>query len=234
MSKLIVALDLPSGKEALDLVERLDGVVDFYKVGSELFTRAGPDIVRALKARELRVFLDLKFHDIPHTVAAAVAAAGDLGVDMLTVHASGGSGMLRAAREAAGDDGPLLLGVTLLTSFTAAEVEEVWAKELRSIRDEVARLAALAVGAGLDGVIASVLEAEALKRRHGPVFRVVTPGIRPAGQPGLDQARTATPADAARAGADYIVVGRPVTRAADPTAAARAVVDEMAGVEVGL
>jgi orotidine-5'-phosphate decarboxylase len=234
MPKLIVALDLPSLDAALDLVDRLGDDVDFYKVGSELYGRAGPAAVHALKKRDRRVFLDLKFHDIPHTVAAAVGAAAELGVEMLTVHASGGSGMMRAARAAGGDDGPLILGVTLLTSFAAADVEEVWAKELRSIRDEVIRLAALAADAGLDGVVASVLETEGLKRRHGAAFRVVTPGIRPSGEPGGDQARTATPAEAARAGADYIVVGRPVSRAPDPAAAARAIVAEMADVEVAL
>jgi orotidine-5'-phosphate decarboxylase len=234
MPKLIVALDLPSAGEAIALVDRLGEAVDMYKVGSELFTRSGPDIVRQLKKRELRVFLDLKFHDIPRTVAAAVSAAAELDVDMLTLHASGGSGMLRAARAAAGDEGPLLLGVTLLTSFAASDVQEVWDKELRSIRDEVERLAALAAAAGLDGVVASVLETELLKRRHGPAFRVVTPGIRPAGEPGRDQARTATPADAARAGADFIVVGRPITEAPDPAVAARRILDEMAAIEVEL
>jgi orotidine-5'-phosphate decarboxylase len=144
-------------------------------------------------------------------VARAVEAAAALGVDMLTLHASGGSTMLRAARDAVGGDGPVLVGVTLLTSFTASDVEDVWDKELRSIRDEVARLAALAADAGLDGVVASPLEVEPLKRKHGPDFVVVTPGIRPRATPRATRSGPARPAEAARAGADYLVVGRPST-----------------------
>jgi orotidine-5'-phosphate decarboxylase len=217
MAEIIVALDLPTAPEAIALVDRLGDEVDFYKVGAPLFTRVGPAIVEELAARGKRVFLDLKYHDIPNTVAQAVSAAAALGVTLLTIHASGGSAMLRAAREAVPPgEGPLLLGVTLLTSFSAADVEEVWDKELRSLREEVARLAAVAADAGLDGVIASALEAEALKRRHGPDFLVVTPGIRPAGYLAGDQARVATPAEAVRAGSDYLVVGRPVLTATDP------------------
>lgn len=228
MNSLIVALDLPTADEALALVDRLGDPCDYYKVGAQLFTRAGPDLVRELRDRDKRVFLDLKYHDIPHTVGLAVEAAAELGVDMLTIHASGGTAMMAAAREAAGDDGPVLVGVTLLTSFTGPDVEEVWDKELRSLRDDVARLAALAASAGLDGVVASALEAEALKRRHGPDFQVVTPGIRPAGAVAGDQVRTATPGDAVRAGADYLVVGRPVHRADDPRKALGAIMDEIA------
>jgi orotidine-5'-phosphate decarboxylase len=217
MAEIIVALDLPTAVEALSLVDRLGADVDFYKIGAPLFTRTGPAIVEELNSRGKRVFLDLKYHDIPNTVAQAVSAAAELDVALLTVHASGGSAMLRAAREAVpAGEGPRLLGVTLLTSFSAADVEEVWDKELRSLREEVARLAAVAAEAGLDGVIASALEAEALKRRHGPEFLVITPGIRPAGHLAGDQARVATPAEAVRAGSDYLVVGRPVLTAADP------------------
>lgn len=218
MATTIVALDLPTADAALSLVDRLGDAVAWYKVGAPLFTRSGPAVVEELHARGKHVFLDLKYHDIPNTVAQAVAAAADLGVAMLTLHAGGGGAMLRAAREAVGQNGPRLLGVTLLTSFTAGDIEQVWDKELRSMREEVARLAALAAESGLDGVVASALEAEALKRRHGAGFLVATPGIRPAGSLAGDQVRTATPADAVRAGSDFLVVGRPVLQAPDPAA----------------
>jgi len=219
MAEIIVALDLPTADEALQLVDRLGDSAGFYKIGAPLFTRVGPAIVEELTGRGKKVFLDLKYHDIPNTVARAVEAATALGISLLTVHTSGGSAMLRAAREAVGQaGGPRILGVTLLTSFNAADVEEVWNKELRSLREEVARLAGVAADAGLDGVVASAIEAESLKRRFGPDFLVVTPGIRPAGHQAGDQARIATPADAVRAGADYLVVGRPVLTADDPIA----------------
>lgn len=229
MRSVIVALDLPSADEALALVDRLGDAADYYKVGSQLFTRAGPALVEELKERDRRVFLDLKYHDIPHTVARSVEAAAELEVDMLTLHASGGASMLEAARDAVGNDGPLLVGVTLLTSFTAAEVEAVWDKQIRSLRDEVARLAAVAADAGLDGVVSSALEVEALKRRYGAEFLVVTPGIRPAGDVPGDQVRTATPAEAVRAGSDYLVIGRPIHAAADPVAVLEAISEEIEG-----
>ncbi len=228
MNNLIVALDLPSAPEALRLVDDLGEAADYFKVGAQLFTREGPSLVRELKDRDKHVFLDLKYHDIPHTVARAVEAAAELGIDMLTLHASGGTAMMRAARDAVGLEGPKLVGVTLLTSFTGSDIEEVWDKELRSIRDDVARLAALAAEAGLDGVVSSALEVEAVKRRHGSDFLVVTPGIRPAGAQAGDQARTATPAEAVRVGADYLVIGRPVHAADDPRKAFEQVMEEMA------
>jgi orotidine-5'-phosphate decarboxylase len=227
MKSLIVALDLPTAAEALALVDELGDSAEWFKVGSQLFTRAGPDLVEELASRNKHVFLDLKYHDIPNTVARAVEAAAELGVDMLTLHASGGSAMLAAARDAVGEDGPALIGVTLLTSFTAADVEEVWDKELRSLRDEVARLTALAHAAALDGVVASPLEVEALKRKHGAAFLVVTPGIRRSGELVGDQVRTGTPADAVRAGADYLVVGRPIYAADDPAEAFQRIGDEV-------
>lgn len=233
MSDIIVALDLPSARQALDLVDGLGESIGFYKVGSPLFTRAGPSFVAELRARGKRVFLDLKYHDIPSTVANAVEAAAELDVELLTLHASGGEAMMRAARAAVGDDGPRLLGVTILTSFTAVDVEQVWNKEIISVRDEVARLTALAVDAGLHGVVASPLEVESLKRRHGASLIVVTPGIRPAGDGLGDQVRTATPADAARAGSDFLVIGRPVLTAADPLSvvqSVRAELDSVSGV----
>jgi orotidine-5'-phosphate decarboxylase len=230
MSEIIVALDLPSAHQALDLVDGLGDSIGFYKVGSPLFTRAGPQFVAELRARGKRVFLDLKYHDIPSTVANAVESAAQLDVELVTLHASGGDAMMRAAREAVGDDGPRLLGVTILTSFTAVDVEQVWNKEILSVRDEVGRLANLAVEAGLHGVVTSPLEVESLKRRHGSGFIVVTPGIRPSGEGLGDQVRTATPIEAARAGSDFLVIGRPVHGAADPLAVVRAVLAELESV----
>lgn len=227
MAELIVALDLPTTDDALAMVDRLGRSVDYYKVGAPLFTRAGPDVVVALREREKRVFLDLKYHDIPHTVARAAETAAAMGVDLLTLHASGGEGMLEAAREAVGIDGPRLLAVTLLTSMGVADVEAVWGRETRSLREEVFRLASIAVDAGLDGVVASALEVETLKRKHGSDFVVVTPGIRPAGEEAGDQVRTATPADAVRAGSDFLVVGRPILRAPDPSAAVDGILEEI-------
>lgn len=234
MSQIIVALDLPSSEAALGLVDRLGEAVDYYKVGSPLFTRSGPAFVRELRARGKHVFLDLKFHDIPSTVANAVTSAAELEVDLLTLHASGGEAMMRAAREArdaVGPDGPRLLGVTILTSFGAADVEQVWNKEIISVREEVGRLGRLAAEAGLHGVVASPLEIEPLKRRHGSEFLVVTPGIRSAGETLADQARTGTPAEAARAGADFLVIGRPVLRADDPVAVVSAIRAEIGGAQ---
>jgi orotidine-5'-phosphate decarboxylase len=225
--RLIVALDVKSNAAALRLVERLGDAVSFYKIGSPLFTRSGPDIVKKLKQMGKRVFLDLKYHDIPNTVAQAVTAAADLDVDLLTVHASGGTAMIQAAREAVAENGPRILAVTVLTSFGVDDAEQVWGKQLNSMREEVTRLAQLAADAGAHGVIASPLEAETLKRRHGADFLVVTPGIRPAGAARGDQVRTATPADALKAGADYLVVGRPVIEAEDPVAVVKQMQEEL-------
>jgi orotidine-5'-phosphate decarboxylase len=228
MTNIIVALDLPSSGAALGLVDELGDAVNFYKVGSPLFTRGGPLIVRELRARGKRVFLDLKYHDIPSTVARAVEAAAALDVTLLTLHTSGGVQMMRAARRAAGDDGPRLLGVTVLTSFTPVDLEQVWNRELRSLRDEVVRLAALAADAGLHGVVASPLEAEVVKRRLGQEFLVVTPGIRVEDDGASDQARTATPGEAARTGADYLVIGRPILEAEDRIGAVERIVAQVA------
>jgi orotidine-5'-phosphate decarboxylase len=228
MATPIVALDTATAKEALDLVERLGETVQFYKIGSPLFTAAGPQIVRDVRARDKRVFLDLKFHDIPNTVARSVEAAASLDVDLLTVHTAGGVNMLRAARAAAGPDGPRVLGVTVLTSFGADDIEQTFGREVRSVREEVLRLASLAVEAELHGLVASPLEIEPLRRRYGTEILIVTPGIRPAGEVAADQVRTATPGDAARAGADFIVIGRPVTAAPDPLEVMRRVQAELA------
>lgn len=228
MDRIIVALDVPDKAAALTMVERLGDAVSFYKIGGPLFTRVGPDIVRAVRDRGKRIFLDLKFHDIPNTVARAVESAARLDVELLTIHAMGGANMIRAAREAAGEEGPRILAVTVLTSFGVDDAEQVWGKQLNSLREEVARLGALAAEAGAHGVIASPLEAEQLKRRHGAGFLVVTPGIRPAGADAGDQVRTAGAGDAVRAGADYVVVGRPVLEAADPKAVVQSMHDEIA------
>jgi len=231
MAGIIVALDHGSQEEALALVDRLGGSGTFYKVGLELYTRAGPSVVEALRMRGKRVFLDLKLHDIPNTVAGAVRAASALDVELLTVHVSGGTSMLEAAREAS-MGGVRLLGVTVLTSLAATEVEAVWGREINSIRDEVARLAELAHQCGIDGVVASALEAGWIRRTLGPERLIVTPGIRPAGADQGDQKRVATPASAVEAGADYLVVGRPVTKAADPALVLDALLAEVAQAEV--
>ena len=225
--RLIVALDVKSSAAATRLVEQLGDAVSFYKVGSELFTIAGPAIVQKLKEMGKRVFLDLKFHDIPNTVANAVKAASALDVDLLTLHASGGDRMIRAAREAVTDSGTRIVAVTLLTSTGVDEAEQVWGKQINSLREEVGRLAQLAADAGAHGVVASALEAEMLKRRHGAEFLVVTPGIRAEGAERSDQVRTATPAEALRAGADYLVVGRPVIAAPEPRAVVVQMQEEM-------
>lgn len=231
MAELVVALDVPDARAAFALVDRLGAGADFYKVGLELFIAEGPDIVRRLKGMGKRVFLDLKLHDIPNTVARAVASASRLDVDLLTVHTGGGPSMLRAAAATAGSKGPRLLGVTLLTSLSAAEVEAAWGRTLQSMRDEVIRLAELALECGLSGVVASPLEAEAIRRRVGKGLLIVTPGIRLAGGETHDQARMATPAAAVEAGADILVVGRAVTGAPDPEAAYRQVLSEASGTD---
>lgn len=226
MNRVIVPLDVESSDEALTWVDRLGDQGEFYKVGLELYTRAGPEVVRELIDRGKRVFLDLKLHDIPNTVAGAVRAASDLGVDLLTVHASGGPTMLKAAARAR-SGGLRLLAVTVLTSLSPDEMSTVWGREIRSVREEVGRLAVLAQEAGMDGIVASALEASWVRSQVGDDFMIVTPGIRPAGADRGDQSRVATPTDAIRAGADYLVVGRPITQAADPAAALAAVIEEV-------
>lgn len=230
MPEIAIALDVPDRERALDLAGRL-GVEDrLFKVGLELFSREGPVVIRELRERGARIFLDLKLHDIPTTVTRAVEAAADLGAAFLTVHATGGETMLKAAVEAS--DGRVdVLAVTILTSLGADEVETTWNRELRSLRDEVVRLAALAADAGADGVVGSTAEVAAVKRRLGGAFRVATPGIRLAGDETHDQTRVATPAEAVRAGADILVVGRTVTAAPEPREALRRVVAEARAAE---
>ncbi len=227
--RLIVALDTPELAEAEALVERLAGAVGMYKVGAQLFTAVGPAAVEMVRKRGGRVFLDLKYHDIPATVAGAVREAARLGVTLLTVHASGGAGMLRAAAEAAaaaGRERPRILAVTVLTSLDRASLQRELGVPV-SVEGHAVHLAGLARAAGCDGVVASPREAGQLRAALGRGPLIVTPGIRPAGVGADDQARVATPAVARRAGADYLVVGRPITGAADPAAAAAAIVAEI-------
>jgi len=228
MAEIIVALDYADAESALTLVDRLGDAGRFYKVGLELYTRAGPDVVRILHERGKRVFLDLKLHDIPNTVAGAVRAAAALDVELLTLHAGGGGPMLRAGVEAA-DGRVRLLGVTVLTSLTPSDVEQVWGREIRSIRDEVVRLAQLAAEVELHGVVASAVEAGWIRPVIGEEMLIVTPGIRMKGTDRGDQKRVASPADAVAAGADYLVVGRPIIQADDPSATLRALAEAAAG-----
>lgn len=222
-SPLIVALDHPEPAAARACVAALEGASARFKVGSVLFTRAGPPFVRELVERQLGIFLDLKFHDTPVTVAGAVAAAADLGVEMLTVHAAGGPGMIEAAREAAGRSvaAPRILAVTVLTSLDEALWQQVSGPGARSIPEAVSALAAVAVEAGAHGLVCSAREVERLRAELGPSPLLVVPGIRPAWSASDHggQARTAEPAAALRAGASHLVVGRAVTADPDPRAA---------------
>ena len=211
--------------QALALVDQLDAQTCRVKVGKELFTRSGPESVRALSQRGFDVFLDLKFHDIPNTVAGACRAAADLGCWMLNVHAGGGVAMMEAARKTLDDDveRPLLIGVTVLTSLSDAALLEVGVVD--AVREQVCRLASLAANAGLDGVVCSPREVTALRERIGAAFTLVTPGVRPAQSADDDQKRIATPADAIAAGANYLVIGRPISQAAQPNKALAAIND---------
>ena len=244
MDQLLIALDVESAAKALALADSLLGIAGGFKIGSRLFTSEGPSIVRALVDKGDRVFLDLKFHDIPNTVAQAVAAATSLGVWMVNVHASGGTKMMQAAGEAsreaatrAGTTPPLVIGVTVLTSMTAETLAETGCGQsaddpgsgvrgAESVMDRVVRLAQLTMAAGLDGVVASPLETPSIRDCCGEEFAIVTPGIRRGGAGQDDQARTMSAGEAIAAGATYIVVGRPIIAAADPRAAAEAIVEE--------
>lgn len=227
-SPVIVALDYDNAEAALAMAAQLDPAICRVKVGKELFTIAGPELVRVLVGKGFDVFLDLKFHDIPNTVAAAVRAAANLGVWMVNVHASGGERMMRAAVEALapfGDKRPLLIGVTVLTSTAEEELAPVGVT--RPLKEQVLALAQLAKNSGLDGVVCSAMEAESLKQSCGSAFSLVTPGIRPAGSAADDQRRIVTPVDALKNGSDYLVIGRPITGAEDPSAALRAIVEDI-------
>ena len=226
--RLFVALDAPDMDGALSLAGSLAGLVGGIKLGKAFFTANGPQGVRRAAAAGLPVFLDLKFHDIPNTVADAVRAALSLAPVMLTVHASGGAAMMRAAADAAGEAGanrPLVLGVTVLTSLGDDDLAATG--PAGPVSDQVMRLARLAQAGGLDGVVCSAREVAALRAECGATFTLVVPGIRPGGAAAGDQKRTATPAEAIAAGADYLVVGRPIAGADDPAQAARVIIDEI-------
>jgi orotidine-5'-phosphate decarboxylase len=237
MNPILIALDVDTADEATRIADTLRGTVGGYKVGMQLFTSAGPDVVRPFVERGDRLFLDLKFHDIPNTVAGAVSAAASLGVWMVNVHASGGTAMLQAARRGA-DEGaarrgiapPLVIAVTVLTSIDEATLASLGIQE--SPLDHVVRLARMTQDAGLDGVVASPREVAAIRQACGPDFVIVTPGIRggAAVSGADDQQRTATPAGAIQAGSSYLVIGRPITAAGNPREAALAIGREIDGV----
>ncbi len=231
-SRIIVALDFPDRAQTLALLDRLEPGSCRVKIGKELFTRCGPELVAEVQKRGFELFLDLKYHDIPNTVAAACRAAADLGVWMVNVHASGGKRMMAAAREAMASVStpPLLIGVTILTSLGGEDIAEVGFQG--EPQENVRRLAALAADAGLDGVVCSPKEASMLRGALGNDFLLVTPGVRPGGSAGDDQRRTLTPAEAIQAGSSYLVVGRPITAAPDPLASLEAIRAEVASVLV--
>lgn len=233
--RVIVALDYPSPEQALAFVQRLAPGSCRLKVGKELFVTAGPALVESLQGLGFEVFLDLKFHDIPNTVAQACEAAARLGVWMLNVHASGGSKMMAAAREAVDKAArrPRLIAVTVLTSMQDEDLAELGVSGV-SAGEQALRLAALAQRCGLDGVVCSAREAAAMRARFGDGFQLVTPGIRPADAAADDQARVATPGAALRAGSTYLVIGRPITRAADPVLALRQIEREISAVTPGM
>jgi len=226
---LILALDVDGIDEASGLVKELSGMISTFKVGSELFSSVGPDAVRMIHDFGCRVFLDLKFFDIPNTVFRAVKSLSRLGVYMLNVHALGGSTMMRAAKEAASEfsESPLIMGVTLLTSLDREDLDEVGFSF--SVSDSVEKLAKMAKDSGLDGVISSPHEAGGIKRDLGENFLVVTPGVRPAWAEAHDQKRVMTPKEALSSGADFIVVGRPVYASPDPKGAAERIIEEILG-----
>lgn len=227
-SRIIVAFDYPALAPAMALLDRLEPGACRIKIGKEMFTRFGPELVRQVIAKGFDVFLDLKYHDIPNTVAAACKAAADLGVWMVNVHASGGRKMMGAAREALEGyaQRPLLIGVTILTSLSRADIAEVGLAG--EPEENVLRLATLGQAAGLDGVVCSPLETGAIRQALGGDFLLVTPGVRPGGSSADDQQRIKTPGDAIRGGSHFLVIGRPITGAADPMASLEAIRQEVA------
>jgi orotidine-5'-phosphate decarboxylase len=228
MTELIVALDVASLTGVEQVVAQLGPSVSFYKIGLELFSAEGPDVVRCVKGQGKRVFLDLKLHDIPRTVERAVKAGAALGVDLMTIHAAGGRAMIAAAKQGAQSMGlaaPRILAVTALTSLDQSDLADLGIG--RSMADHVAAMGTLAIGAGADGIVCSPHEVGQMRRRLGPSALLVTPGVRPAGADLGDQKRVATPAAAVRDGSTHLVVGRPILEAADPQAAAAAIQAEI-------
>ncbi|MBI2264482.1 MAG: orotidine-5'-phosphate decarboxylase [Armatimonadetes bacterium] len=229
--RIIVALDVENGDKALGLVSRLVGTVGLFKIGPGLFLREGPGILSRVSDLGGIVFLDLKFHDIPTTVARAVKAVVPYGIRILTLHTSGGKAMMEKASETAGEfpysQRPLLLGVTVLTSLETHDLRRIWGFE-GSLQDQAVHLALMAKNSGLDGVIASPLEISAIREACGEKFLIITPGIRPPNSPPDDQRRTLTAREAIEKGADYVVVGRPIIEAGDPVRAVRQLIEEPA------
>jgi orotidine-5'-phosphate decarboxylase len=223
--KIIVALDLPSVDSARGMIKTLGKEVSWYKIGLQLFALGGPAFVQEVKASGAKIFLDLKFHDIPNTVRSAVESACALGVDMLTIHLSGGSDICQAAVKGRGSYSTLILGVTVLTSQTEATLSEIGVN--RSMTQQVISLATLARATGVTGLIASPLELEPLRQEFGKSFVIVTPGVRPTWSEAGDQKRFTTPADAIKLGADYLVIGRPITASPDPKAAFSRIASEI-------
>lgn len=230
---IVVALDVETAEQALSLVERLRGIVGMFKIGNQLFTAAGPDLVRRVLGMGERVFLDLKYHDIPNTVAMAAVEATRLGVSIFNLHTLGGSKMMRAASDAVNETverekmpRPLILGVTVLTSHTQASLTEVGIEQ--NLEAEVVALARLCAASGIDGVVASPQEIVPIRDAvDNPGFVILTPGVRPAGAALNDQSRVMTPAEAIRAGANFLVIGRPITAASDPAQAAQKILEEI-------
>ena len=230
MAELIVALDVQTREEAVEKVKLIGDAVGFYKIGRELYTAEGPDVVKAVKDLGKKVFLDLKLHDIPRTVERAVKSGGKLGVDLMTIHSVGGKAMIRAAADAAaefGEAGPKILAVTVLTSLDQDDLADVGIVG-RTPADQVAAMARFATANGAHGLVCSPREVGALSKALSAGTLFITPGVRPAGAAVGDQKRVATPADAVRDGSTHLVVGRPILAADDPTAAARAILAEMA------
>ncbi|MEW6686753.1 MAG: orotidine-5'-phosphate decarboxylase [Candidatus Edwardsbacteria bacterium] len=238
---LIVALDVPTFQEAKQVITKLKNVVNFFKVGSQLYTSVGPKIVEFIKDKGAKVFLDLKFHDIPNTVAKASEAAVKLGVDMFNLHTLGGFEMMECAAKTVWNmvqnqekrRHPIVLGVTILTSVDDVTLKEVIGVSERTIEEEVLLLAGLAQSAGLDGVVASPQEIAGIKKKCGQEFIVLTPGIRPSGIELNDQKRVMTPGEAIKVGADYLVVGRPITKAKDPIETVQSILKEIENAESG-
>ena len=230
MAELIVALDVSSTAEVESVVDRLGDSVAFYKIGLELFSAEGPAVVKAVKSRGKKVFLDLKLHDIPRTVERAVKSGAALGVDLMTLHAAGGKAMIKAAKEAAlscGPNAPKILAVTVLTSLDQSDLSDLGVA--RDMKAHVEALGRLACESGADGIVCSPKEVANMRAALGPNALLVTPGVRPAGADVGDQKRVATPGQAVKDGSTHLVVGRPILEAADPCAAARAIAAEMAG-----